>query len=154
MRRFIKIILFLLLVLWAGLPVIYGAVQANRADAKNVINRTAAVIAAARQIAAQGQKFGGLGLAVAHQHYAQDLFKHTLYSDAIFHSLRARVLAARIITLNKSDMLNEALYDRFEEQYVRESPPEQELYQKLKEAKIEIPGDQAAASSMIDMGVD
>jgi hypothetical protein len=155
MKKALIVTLFITLVLYVGLPVIYGATpQPTRVNAKNVISRTAAVISTAQRFASQGQKYEGLGLAVAHQVYARELFRHGLYFDAIFHSLRARVLAAQVITQNKSDLLNEALYDRMEEQFIRDTPSDQELYQKLKEAKVEIMSDQAAANAKNDLDIN
>jgi hypothetical protein len=155
MRKILIVALLAACILYAGLPVIYGAsLQPTRVDTKHVISRTAAVILTARRFAVQGQKYEGLGLAIAHQMYARDLFRHGLYLESIFHSLRARVLAAHVITQNKSDLLNEALYDRMEEQFIQETPSDQELYQKLKAAKVEITSDQSAVNSQLEFDVN
>lgn len=154
MKKTAVVAFFAILVLIEGFPVTYGASKPAKTDARHVIERTAAIIMTAQRFAAQGQKFEGLGLAVTHQLLARDLFKRNIYSEAIFHSLRARVLAARVVTLNKNDLLKEALYDRLEEKYARETPSGRELDQKLTESNVEIIGDRAAANSQMNLDVE
>lgn len=115
-------------------------------DARHIIGRTAAIISNAQQVATQGQNYGGLGLAVSHQLLAVDLYAHGDNRQAIFHSLRARVLASQVITQNKNNLLKEALFDRIEEKYTQSMPSGPELDQRLRESKIQILSDQAAAN--------
>jgi hypothetical protein len=154
MKKVFIVGLLTMFVLYTGFPVIYGAPKPVKADARRIIGRTAAVIVTAQRFASKGQKYEGLGLAVAHQVYARELFGHDLFSEAIFHSLRARVIAASVITQNKNGLLNEALYDRMEEKYARETPSDRELDQKLKEQKVAVMNDQAAANSEIELDVE
>ncbi|HEX7715428.1 MAG TPA: hypothetical protein VF531_15530, partial [Bacillota bacterium] len=102
-----------------------------------------------QQCAAQGRKYEGLGLAVAHQLWARRLFDQGDWTMAIFHSLRSRILAARVITSNQSDLLSEALYDQQEQKFAQATPTSQELDQKLRESKIEVPNDPAAVGVQV-----
>ncbi len=129
------------------LPVVFGAApKPSREDARRIIGRTAAVILTAQQVATQGEKNKGLGLSVSHQVYAVGLFRQGLYSEAVFHSLRARVLAAQVIK-----QLKDALYDRMEEKYVQESPAASELDQKVRESNTGIISDQEALNTSLPL---
>lgn len=153
MKRAIYIIVAWMVFLQTGVPVILGeSIQLNQAEARNIINRSAAIIRTAQRFAAEGQNDDGLGLAVGHQILAQKLYAQGDYPNAGFHSLRGRSLAARVITLNKSSNINEALYNRNEDKLVRSSPSGQELDRRLKEAKIII-SDQEAVKIDADLEV-
>lgn len=148
-----RMIIRTVLVLWVmavAIPMVCGAaLKASKAEAGHVLDRTAAVVATAQQCAAQGRKYEGLGLAVAHQLWARRLFDQGDWTMSIFHSLRSRILAARVITANQSDLLNEALYDQQEQKFAQAIPNGRELDQKLREAKIEIPNDSAAVGIQV-----
>lgn len=153
MKRVIFFIVVWMVFLQTGIPVALGeSIQLNQAEARNILNRSAAIIRTAQRFAAEGQKYDGLGLALGHQILAQKLYAQGDYGNAGFHSLRGRSLAARVITLNKSSIINEALYNRNEDKFVRSSPSGQELDRRLKEAKIII-SDQDAVSIDADLEV-
>ena len=128
------------------------APQLSKGEAVSVINRSAAIIRTAQRFAAEGQKYDGLGLALGHQLYAKKLYTQGDYPNGGYHSLRARKLAAQVITLNKSSIITEALYNRSEERFVRSSPSGQELDRRLKEARIII-SDQDAVNIEADFEV-
>lgn len=127
--------------------------QLSKGEAVSVINRSAAIIRTAQRFAAEGGKYNGLGLSLGHQLYAKQLYHQGDYSNAGFHSLRARELAARVISLNKSSLINEALYNRNEERLVRSSPSGQELDRRLRGARVTVPDDQKAAHAAEDLEV-
>ena len=137
-----------------GFSVVLGNTpQLSKGEAVSVINRSAAIIRTAQRFAVEGQKYDGLGLSLGHQLYARQLYGQGDYPSAGFHSLRARGLAARVITMNKSSIINEALYNRNEERLVRSSPSESELDRRLKGARVPIPSDQEAAHTDADLEV-
>lgn len=127
--------------------------QLTKSDTGNIINRSAAIITTAQRFAAEGKKYDGLGLSLGHQLYARQLYEQGEYSNAGFHSLQARSLAAHVIALNKSSIINEALYNRNEEKLVRSSPSGQELDRRLKGAKVDTFTDQAAANAAVNLEV-
>ncbi len=137
-----------------GLPAIFGeSPQMSKAEAGSVINRSAAIIRTAQRFAAEGKKYDGLGLTLGHQTFARQLFSQGDYANAGYHSLRARGLAARTISLNKSSIINEALYNRNEERLVRSSLSGQELDRRLRGARVTILSDQEAAYAGADLEV-
>lgn len=137
-----------------GFSVISGdSSQLSRSETGDLINRSAAIIRTAQRFAAEGEKYDGLGLSLGHQLYARQLYAQGDYPNAGFHSLRARGLAARVIALNKSSIINEALYNRSEEKLARSSPSSPELDRRLKGAKVNIVSDQAAADADADLEV-
>lgn len=137
-----------------GFSVVLGNTpQPSKGEAVSVINRSAAIIRTAQRFAVEGQKYNGLGLSLGHQLYARQLYGQGDYTNAGFHSLRARELAARVIALNKSSLINEALYNRNEERLVRSSPSGQELDRKLRGARVTVPDDQEAAHADVDLEV-
>ncbi len=137
-----------------GFSVISGdSSQLSRSETGDLINRSAAIIRTAQRFAAEGEKYDGLGLSLGHQLYARQLYAQGDYSNAGFHSLRGRGLAARVIALNKSSIINEALYNRSEEKLVQSSPSGPELDRRLKGAKVNIISDQAAADAAVDLEV-
>lgn len=127
--------------------------QLSKGEAMNVINRSAAIIRTAQRFAVEGGKYSGLGSSLGHQLYARQLYHQGDYQNAGFHSLRARELAAQVISLNKSSLINEALYNRNEERLVRSSPSGQELDRRLKGAGVTVPDDQEAAHADEDLEV-
>ncbi|NLY76183.1 MAG: hypothetical protein GX075_12945 [Firmicutes bacterium] len=137
-----------------GFTVVLGdAPQLSKAEAASVINRSAAIIRTAQRFAVEGEKYHGLGLSLGHQLYARQLYFEGDYPNAGFHSLRARELAGRVISLNKSSIINEALFNRNEERLIRSSPSGTELDRRLKGREVAIPDDQEAAYADVDLEV-
>lgn len=131
----------------AHLPVSFGeAPKISGEETGNLINRSAAIIRTAQRFAVEGKKYDGLGLSVGHQLYARQLYMEGDYPNAGFHSLRARRLAAGVISLNKNSIINEALYNRNEERLVRNAPSDRELDRRLKETEVEIIDDKTAVN--------
>jgi hypothetical protein len=150
MKKFLYGVVVAVVVLCLGYPVTCEPTpNFVRANARHVINRTAAIISNAQQVAAQGQRNEGLGLAVSHQLLAIDLYAENKNHQAIFHSIRARVLAAKVV----GGMVMEALFDRIEEKYIQNTPSGKELDQKLRESQIQILSDQAAVNPQLPVGV-
>ena len=149
----IKIIFGILLavaVLCLGYPVTCEpAPKPARAEARHIISRTAAVISNAQQAAIQHQKYDGLGIAISHQLLALDLYSRNFFGQAIFHSIRARVLAAKVV----GGLVEEALFDRIEEKHLQNMPSARELDQKLRESRNEILNDKAALNLQIQLDV-
>lgn len=127
--------------------------QLSKGEAVSVINRSAAIIRTAQRFAVEGEKYHGLGLSLGHQLYARQLYFEGDYPNAGFHSLRARELAGRVISLNKSSIINEALFNRNEERLIRSSPSGTELDRRLKGREVAIPDDQEAAYADVDLEV-
>lgn len=150
MKMFVKVFVFILLIS-LGVGVAGAAPDKGKIKhtGRHIIRRTAAVLIVAQQSAQEGQKFSGLGLAVAHHRYSCLLFNQGNYEDAIYHSLRARFLGAYVIKQNKSELLQDALYDRFEEEFAAKSPPGDELDKRLPDKGKD---DKAAAYENIDFG--
>lgn len=137
-----------------GFSVVLGNTQQlSKGEVVSVINRSAAIIRTAQRFAAEGEKYDGLGLSLGHQLYARQLYGEGDYPNAGFHSLRARELAARVIALNKSSIINEALYNRNEERLIRNSPSGQELDRRLRGARVNVPSDQGAVHADVDLEV-
>lgn len=143
-------ILLAVVVICLGYPVMCESnPKPARVDARHVIGRTAAIISNARQVAAQRQNHDGLGMAVSHQLLALDLYSRNLNGQAIFHSIRARVLAAKVM----GGLVVEALFDRIEEKYRQNMPSGKELDQKLRESQAQILSDQAALNVQLPLDV-
>ncbi len=145
MKKLHYAILVCMVFILTGISVL-SADSLSKVEAANLINRSAAIIRTAQRFATEGKKYDGLGITIGHQLYAKQLYNQGNYSHAGFHSLRARGLAAQVISLNKNSIINEALYNRNEEKLLRSSPSGQELDRRLKEAKINIISDQAATN--------
>jgi hypothetical protein len=127
-----------------------AALPRHRLAARYVLRRTAVIVLTAQRFARQGKQFTGLGLAVAHQLYARKLYDSGLFLEAIHHSFRARVLAIGVIRLNKNELLDEAVYDRFEQPLAGQGPPDSALDEKVKPLEARIKSDQAASEILID----
>lgn len=124
----------LLCVLGTGLAI--AAPNDNRGKARHVYSRTAAVIRVAQRFAASSHVNYGLGLAITHHRYSEKLFRQDQNDEAIFHSLRARNLAASVIKQNKSEILQEALYDQTEASYAQRSPSDDDLDRRIRGEKL------------------
>lgn len=132
MKKGILVIITLML-FWCGITV-NAAPLRERVQSRQVIRRTGVLLIAARDSIEIGHQSSGVGLAYSHQIYAKRLFKAGLYQRAMFHSLRARVLAVEVILANKKDsQLVDAMYDRLEARYASQAPPEAQLDRILKE---------------------
>ena len=150
MKKMILGILVAVVVICLGYPVTGESTpKPARGEARHVIGRTAAIISNAQQVATQRQKYEGLGLAVSHQLLAIDLYSRNLNRQAINHSIRARVLAAKVM----GGLVMEALFDRIEENYFQNMPSGKELDQKLQESQVQILNDQAALNTQIPLDV-
>lgn len=149
MKKFLYGTIVAVVVLCLGYPVTCEPTpKPARVDANHVINRTAAIISNAQQ-AAQGQKNEGLGLAISHQLLAIDLYAQNKNYRAISHSIRARVLAAKVV----GGLVMEALFDRIEEKYIQNMPSDKELDQRLRESQTQILSDQAAVNLQLSLDV-
>lgn len=124
-----------------------------RFQARRILRRTQAVTLFAQRQARLGGKYLGLGLAVGHQRYAFFLWNRSRYGPAIYHSLRARVLAVEVIKRNRNSSgtaFQEAIFDAAENRYYRESPSAEALDRALKEAVKALLDDRAAADSAVE----
>jgi hypothetical protein len=130
---------------WAA----YAATLNPQEQAGHVIKRSAVVLVAAQQISLKNGQYMGLALAVAHQRYARDLYIKGQYSDAIFHSLRARGVAIFNIKRNNGELLKEAAIDEVEEAYIQKMPSDSVLDQKVKAEG----SDEAAAKVAIELTI-
>ncbi|MGE5581229.1 MAG: hypothetical protein ACM3X9_01685 [Bacillota bacterium] len=98
-----------------------------RNDARYIIHRTANVIFAAQRAAKRGRQYSGLREAIAHQQRAKQLYERRLYQEAIFHSLRARDIAIRVIERNRERPAREYYRDDMENRYYRSAPRDSDL---------------------------
>ena len=76
---------------WGNPPASY-----LKEDARYILQRTAQILMEAQQAAMRRHFRSGLGLAMAHQQKARELYWQGFYREAIFHSLRARNVALQI----------------------------------------------------------
>jgi hypothetical protein len=131
-KNIVKILVFILIVSLG--TSVYGAApdkgRLKRAS-RHIIHRTTAVLMVAQQSALQGQRFYGLGLAIAHHRHSLKMFNHGSFEEAIYHSLRARYLGANVVKQNKNEALVDALYNRIEERFAARSPSADELDRRL-----------------------
>jgi hypothetical protein len=123
-----------------------------RHDSRHVIRRTAGIVRAAQQHCIKASQYTGLRRAVAHHLLSRKLYRQYQYEEGIYHSLRARYLAIQILKGNPKfkDVWQDAIYDRVEKMYVRQSPSDLELDQLVAEEEQTIESDEAAA--MITIG--
>lgn len=96
-------------------------------DARYIINRTTSVLFEAQRAVIRGHRSMGLAHAFAAQSKARELYIQRQYREAIFHSLRARDLAFRIIRDNRRRVKPEFFPDRIEEFYAHDRPGDEEL---------------------------
>lgn len=113
-----------------------GSRYKGREDARYIIRRTARVLFIARRAAERRQHYFGLARAVAHQRIARQLYWDGAYREAIFHSLRARRIAIKVIRQNNERPSREFYWDRIEEDYTRSAPRDSELDMKIDLTKI------------------
>ncbi len=109
-----------------------------RDDARYTIHRTAQVVAEAQRIAKRHRSYNrfGLGLAVAHQERATDLYRQGDYQFAIYHSLRARRLAFSVFDNNRYRWGFEYQEDRREDYYGRRRPSDDDLDRRLDRRRV------------------
>ena len=151
MKRLLICSLILSFILALGIPATLAAQPGPvQKHARYVIHRTAVVLVAAQKAALKGGDYAGLGRAVAHQNHARKLFRDGFYVDAIYHSLRARAIAADVITRNKADLVAEARLDTLESRYAKKSPPDQDLDLAI---KVKIDDDHTAAKLQIELDI-
>lgn len=152
MRKLILIIV-LGLIFFQTSAYIHAAPLGMRLRSGQILRRSGVIILASYKFANKGGNFTGLGLAVSHQILARKLFQNGAYAKAVFHSLRARVLAVDLIKLNKKEiMLNEAMFNQEEEIFSKQSPPADELDQTLKTKGNRILDDDEAAKLIAELG--
>jgi hypothetical protein len=102
-----------------------------QANARSTIHRTAQVIADAQDAARYRHYKAGLAQAIAHQQYALQLYRRGSYWDAIYHSMRARSLAFRVIQNNQRSWRPEFDWDDDENDYLLEIPRDEDLDRNL-----------------------
>lgn len=116
---------------------VYATAQDGRSKTvRHVYKRTAAVLRVAQRFASESHQNYGLGLAVSHHRYSEKLYRQEQMDEAIYHSLRARDLAAHVIKQNQSDILQEALYDQTESVFAKKSPSANELDRRVHNEKL------------------
>lgn len=115
-----------------------SAARVSRDASKQMLNRTNIVLLAAQAELKAGQVYtGNLAKAIAHQRYANTLWEEGYYSDAVYHSRRARILALSVINLNNG--IIKAGYDfTKEEQRFIKSAPYDELLDKVLENDLSV----------------
>ncbi len=96
--------------------------RSEKNDAAYVIHRTATTISNAQRAAERGRRYEGLGMAIAHQRKARNLYWEGAYRLAIYHSLRARDLAFQVVAINRQRPLRDYYFDDREEYYVQSAP--------------------------------
>lgn len=96
-------------------------------DARYIIHRTATVLFDAQRAVMRGHRSVGLALAIAMQSKARELYHNRYYRDAIFHSLRARDIAFRIIRNNRKRVKPEFFHDGIEKRYTHDRPRDEVL---------------------------
>lgn len=95
--------------------------QKLKADANYILRRTAQVLSEAQQIGRRSRHYSGIGLAVAHQQKARELYLKGSYREAIAFSLRSRDLAFQIIRTNKGKIRPDYQRDQREAGYYNHS---------------------------------
>jgi len=100
---------------------------AKRRDAAYIIHRTAITISDAQRAADHGRQYEGLGMAIAHQRRARDLYWRGDYREAIYHSLRARDFAFHVMAINRERPHREYHFDNMEDRYARNAPDDNKM---------------------------
>lgn len=149
MRKWLVLFVVSLLLVTCFLSVSLAA-PPIRHDARLVIQKTAVVLVEAQRAANHGHNYFGLGNAIAHQQVARELFTQNRYQDAMFHSFRARALAAKVIDANHGKVVREIRREEWEERYNREAPKDDELDLKIVDRKVQ---DKDAVSFKIDLNI-
>ncbi|HBF38596.1 MAG TPA: hypothetical protein DDW50_14915 [Firmicutes bacterium] len=108
----------------------------ERNDAGYIIHRTANTIFSAQLAADHGRRYDGLGLAIAHQQRARDLYWRGEYREAIYHSLRARDFAFQVMTNNRERPHREYYFDDMEDRYVQSAPENNQLDVRVDTVKV------------------
>lgn len=122
-----------------------------RHDSRHVIKRTAGVVRAAQQHCIKTSQYNGLRRVVAHHLMSRRLHRQNQYEKGIYHSLRARYLAIQILKDNPKlkDVWQDAMYDRIEKMYARQSPSDNELDRLVAAEEQAIESDEEAAMVII-----
>lgn len=123
-----------------------------RDDARYILQRTARRLMEAQQMAMRRNFRSGLGLAMAHQQKARELYWQGFYREAIFHSLRARNMALQIISGNRERWLRNYSWEPREENYRRLAPVDADLDNRLN--KIYIHSDDDAVYFHFDIDLN
>lgn len=127
--------IFVLIVYALSSSMAMATSEGRAKDVRHVYRRTAAVLRVAQRFASASHINYGLGLAIIHHRYSEKLYHQGRMDDAIYHSLRARSIAANVIRQNKSEILQEALHDQMESRYAQRSPSEKELDRRVRGEK-------------------
>src|SRR4051794_36310171 len=69
----------------------------EREDGGYIIHRTSMIVFTAQRAGENGHHYEGFAQVIAHQQRARELYMQGSYREAIYHSLRAREFAIRII---------------------------------------------------------
>lgn len=147
-------IFILVLMIFLHSAFICAAPNNIQQQTRTILRRTEAIIITSYKLAKKTGVYTGLGLATSHQIYARKLLQRGSFRKAIFHSLRARILAVDLIVMNKKGiMLNEAKFNQAEENYVDQSPPPEELDQTMKTKEKKVLADDEAVKLLDDLGV-
>ena len=102
-------------------------------DARYIICRSAMALTDVQSI--PGIKYG-LAQAIAHQQKARELYMNHNYRDAIFHSLRARIIAFQIIEKHKEKLRPELFLEEMERHYNKDRPEDFELDGRLDRRRV------------------
>ena len=116
--------------------------QAQKPVAKdkalNFLLKTNRLIGHAHMSVKMGKVYNGsLGNAVRHERYAKSLYLKGMYSQAIHHSKRARLLALDAIKSNKVKPTSDAIITAQETELLETVPSDQELDDALAAEKAE-----------------
>jgi hypothetical protein len=115
--------------------------RSERRDAAYIIHRTATTISGAQVAAENGHQYDGLGLAIAHQRRARDLYWEGAYREAIYHSLRARDLAFHVMAINRERPHQEYYFDDLEDRYAQSAPESNKMDISISSVKVLGKGD-------------
>jgi hypothetical protein len=132
-----------IIVVLCSLAILSGTANARtlsygneRERSKEILHRTAFVITEAHRTVNEHHVYtGDLARAIAHQHYARELYHSGEFLKAIYHSRRARALAVRAIEANHGIVPKDIGYTHEDEEFFRSAPPDNELDAHIRTAK-------------------
>jgi hypothetical protein len=115
--------------------------------------RTVPAIVEARNLVKENKNYtGDLGLSIAHQKHAVNLFKRGVYRGAIHHSRRARLLAFRAIKANNGAIRGAWRFSSDDKIAFGQIPSDSQLDSELPDQGPA--DDQAAQENLDDLDVD
>jgi hypothetical protein len=129
-----------------------SAIRVSRDASKTLLDRTNMVLLAAQAELKAGQVYtGNLAKAIAHQRYATELWVQGNFTDAIYHSRRARILALSVINLNNGVVKADYDFNKEEQRYIRQTPHDEQLDKVLeKDLNVYYKMDQDFITAVID----